>query len=100
MGGISALFPVAVLELVTVRVRQQSFRKMKRGDTMTRKEILHNAIICIRVQVAEINRRKCDGENCKFLIDRLRHDIDFMSTIGLIGLKERLLKEIVNRMLK
>ena len=30
---------------------------------MTRKEILHNAIICIRVQVAEINRRKAKGEN-------------------------------------
>lgn len=67
---------------------------------MTRKEILHNAIICIRAQVAEINRRKSDGENCKFLIDRLRHDIEFISTIGLIGSKERLLKEIVNRMVK
>lgn len=67
---------------------------------MTRKEILHNAIICIRVQVTEINRRKAKGENCKFLIDRLRHDIGFMGTIGLIGSKERLLKEIVNRMVK
>lgn len=67
---------------------------------MTRKEILHNAIICIRAQVAEINRRKAKGENCKFLIDRLRHDIEFMGAIGLIGSKERLLKEIVNRMVK
>lgn len=67
---------------------------------MTKKEILHNAIICIRVQIAEINSRKSDGENCKYLIDRLRHDIEFISTIGLIGSKERLLKEIVNRMLK
>lgn len=67
---------------------------------MAKKEILHNAIICIRAQVEEINRRKAKGENCKFPIDRLRNDIEFMSAIGLIGSKERLLKEIVNRMIK
>lgn len=67
---------------------------------MTRKIYLRNAIIYIRVQIDELSQCKKGDARYKNIVDSLRHNIEFLGVVGLLGKKEGFLKMIVSSMIE